>query len=616
MKKSVAQLTLAVLSLASCGVVWAADSVFQNPVADKQMEEAKRLTPQNKMLVERAIKEAKLTSQLPYFVVPAMSDVMRLPWTYPTDGVLNGELKVVAAQNEFEPASFELFSFTDRKDLTISVSALKDQAGTTMPASSVDVKVLKQWFQNGNAWVSYFQDVGLKLVPELLLHDENMVKVNLAEMANYARVKDGKQERFVWISAPAELDPNLFDPIAENFSDADTLQPFSLTKDEFKQFFATVHVPKTQKPGIYQGVITVSDKGNALAKIPLTVRVLPFELPMPMSYFDLNHPVIASIMGIVNRDDFAKGYPNNPELAKKKYKEAIINMRDHGVLWAAVPHDEEGFALLKELGMPTKPIIGHNFIPWYALNFGGRMTYDNVKKAEDAAVKFAEFYTKHLGHTDVLSSYGDEQGNAFMVTHRRAFKPFHQYDAKIGYAGHGSTLYKGGYMFKNFPLGISPDETDKIRPRKEIGDNYIGFYAGQHTGSENPQFVRRQHGMQGYLNNLSLIYNYEFAKGPWNDRATVLYKPMVLSYLNRGGLVDTIQWEGFREAIDDIRYATKLKQLAAEAIASNNIDRKLEGRKVLQYLALLDGSTMDLEVVRAEMINYIIKLLDLAQEKK
>jgi hypothetical protein len=93
---------------------------------------------------------------------------------------------------------------------------------------------------------------------------------------------------------------------------------------------------------------------------------------------------------------------------------------------------------------------------------------------------------------------------------------------------------------------------------------------------------------------------------------------MVLAYLNRGGLVDTLQWEGFREGIDDIRYATQLKLLVQEAVESGSTERMLEGKKALQYLALLNGAEMDVNVVRAEMINYILKLMQMrpAGEKR
>jgi hypothetical protein len=83
---------------------------------------------------------------------------------------------------------------------------------------------------------------------------------------------------------------------------------------------------------------------------------------------------------------------------------------------------------------------------------------------------------------------------------------------------------------------------------------------------------------------------------------------MVLAYATHEGLVDTLAWEGFREGVDDIRYATKLKQLAQQEIASGKVDRVYAGRKALQWLALLDATAADLHAVRLEMINMILKL--------
>jgi hypothetical protein len=60
-----------------------------------------------------------------------------------------------------------------------------------------------------------------------------------------------------------------------------------------------------------------------------------------------------------------------------------------------------------------------------------------------------------------------------------------------------------------------------------------------------------------------------------------------------------------------MRYATQLKLLAREAVGSGDTERKLTANKALQYLALLKPAEMDLDVVRAEMTEHILKLLAL-----
>ena len=582
-----------------------------HPVYRAQAERARRNTTVNRGRVGDALKAAGLAKgPLTWYAVPAMSDVRRLPDAYPEDGRVQGELAVVAAKGEFEPASFLIYAEGAQKGVELGVSDLKSEAGAVLPAAAVDLKVVKVWFQNGNAWISYFDDVGLALVPELLLHDEKLVKVDHGKVANYARLKDAKGERFVWISAPKELETAAFDPMNEPFADAPTLQPVDLDAGAFKQFFATVHVPAGQPEGVYRGTISVRRGGQALAAIPLVVRVLPFELPLARPYFDLDRDFIVSFMGGTSLSGLERTLGGDKKLAREMYRAYLVNQRDHGIVHPCVDQDAENFALLKELGLPTKPVMmGKNFMPWYALNYGGRMRFDQMMSAKKGAEQCADFYTNLVGHTDVLTSYGDEQGTAFVAAHRNAFAYFLDYGIKMGCAGHDALLYKGGYVYGVHPMGGEPDAQERIRPWNEIGDKYVGFYASQHTGSENPQFIRRQHGLLGYFNNLSMVFNYEFALGSWNDRANVLYKPMVVAYMNRGGLVDTLQWEGFREGIDDMRYATQLKLLARDAIASGNTRRLIAGKKALQYLALLKPDTMDLDGVRAEMTEHILNLL-------
>ena len=81
-----------------------------------------------------------------------------------------------------------------------------------------------------------------------------------------------------------------------------------------------------------------------------------------------------------------------------------------------------------------------------------------------------------------------------------------------------------------------------------------------------------------------------------------------LAYANGQGLMETIQYAGFREACDDIRYASYLLDLAERAAASDDVDVRLLGRKARLYLATLPGETMDLDAVRLEIVEKILAL--------
>ena len=579
-----------------------------NTVWNAQKARAKLAMPTNAARVKADLAAAKLPeAKIAWYEVPAMSDVMRIPDVYPVDGQVGGTVGATLAQGEFEAASFELFAFEDLDKVELKMSDLKGPGGTL----AADLRVVKCWFQNGNGWVSYFDDVGLKLTPELLLHDENLIEVDTEKAANYARVmKDGKATK-VWISAPKGLNANAFDPFDPGFRDAETLQPVALEKNAFKQFFLTFHAAKNQKPGVYRGMIAVKAGGKELASIPVAACVLPFELPMPRGYQNYDQLYVYACMGAgPSRERLIASCKGDKARAEKICRAWWQSLYDHSVFHA--PSVTEGnladVPMLKEIGFPLNPLWGHAGMPWYALNFGGRMRFEDYMKAQHAAKNRGAFYEKNFPGVQVLASYGDEQGAAFVTAHREAFEAFLDTNIRLGCAGHDALMNKGGYIYRFYPMGGSPNELEKARAWHEMGNDPVGFYASQHTGSENPQFVRMQHGMLGYLSGLTMTDNYIFETGRWNDRGSDLYKPMVITHANGDGLMETLAYAGFREGCDDIRYATYLKGLCFEAEKKGPLAAKVAARKALQYLALLKRDKMDLNAVREEVIEYILKL--------
>ena len=543
-----------------------------------------------------------------YYTVPAMSPKMRLPDVYPSDGNFAGTVRVAMAQDQYQDASFEVYPFKNIDKVNLKISALKSADGSTFAPENLDLKVVKVWYQNGNGWFSYFADPGLKLVPELLLHDENLIRVDTQKKANYARIQTAKGTKEIWISAPQKLNIG-FDPYQAGFADAKTLQPVAFNVGQFKQFILTAHATKDTKPGLYQGNITVTAKGKKPVLIPVEVKVLSFQLPLPKTNYDINKDFAVSLFSVwptLNTDS-------------KAFLPTLKNMRAHNLLQVGpmvlldTPPDqaEKQVQLMKEAGFSTSPIFAGGSFPQSA-----PYTLDKLVTVDRLSKDYHDFYVKHFGHTNVFIRKGDEVGAESIISFRPYWRIVHQNGMKTYIAGKSDTYFNtSGYALDGRPVAGFPEEADKVSKWNQIDNGYTGFYAGQHNGSENLAFVRRQHGLLSYLSNFDMVDNYQFAFGPWNDRAWDLYKPMVLAYPISDGLVDTLEWDGFRSGIDDIRYATKLRQLANAAIDSGNLDRVEAGRKVRQWFAMMDGSTVDLNTVRMEMIEKIENLMQMSNGK-
>lgn len=558
------------------------------------------------------------------YEVPPMSSVKRLPDSLPSDAVRTDCLRVIAAKGEYEPVSFVVVPHRSVDRFELKISDLKN-GKNTIPSSAVDAKVVKCWYQAGTAWYSYFADGNRReLVPELLLNDETLIRVDREKKENFLRV-DGKYE---WISYPKSEAKEAFNYLTAKVSDGRTLQPVTLTKNENKQFWLTVKVPKDIPDGIYNGTVGLFADGKKAGELALSVKVLPFELPMPKTYYDLTKPYLVTIYGSGIYD---LGYRLGMEretldfLQMKIYEDLLAHnvfncrsdltlarQKDRKLAVERLKHELE---MLKKAGFVTKPL----------LSLGWSFPLGNYAKAEvDQEFKnrideLAQIFQEVLGHHDVYITSWDEAPESFMVTMRK----FSEYSAskglKLWVTTHkGRQFNRAGYVidYANHGGHMDPEE---VAAWHSIGAK-VSSYAGPHTGPENPDVFRRLEGLARYKKNYDGSYNYKLysqlhptlykrqKSNVWNDFMDNEFRGFNLIYPTAGGPIDTLAWEGYREGIDDVRYATLLKQLADEAMAGDNYKAALVAKKALIWLWLMDADTADLNSVRLEMIDHIMKI--------
>lgn len=102
----------------------------------------------------------------------------------------------------------------------------------------MDLSVVKVWYQSGRG--IYIEKEKHYLVPELLLKDDGLVRLDTEQQVNFLKM-----------------------PMNE-MRDADELQAFDIPAGEVKQIWVTVQVPVDVATGEYSGTIqvTVGDEGD------------------------------------------------------------------------------------------------------------------------------------------------------------------------------------------------------------------------------------------------------------------------------------------------------------------------------------------------------------------
>ena len=81
-----------------------------------------------------------------------------------------------------------------------------------------------------------------------------------------------------------------------------------------------------------------------------------------------------------------------------------------------------------------------------------------------------------------------------------------------------------------------------------------------------------------------------------------------MAYPTADGVIDTIQWEGYREGIDDLRYLATLNATLRKAAVDS--PAAVQATQFLSELKKADLLKCDLDDIRKQMIDHILELLE------
>jgi len=245
---------------------------------------------------------------------PTAEHVKILPETYPVPGVSTDEISVIVCAGEYEPASFVVRAVTNITKLTAEAGRLQGINGF-IPGSNVDIRVVKCWYQDmGQGRCMLYSDSGRRvLVPELLLKDDSLVRVDRKTEDNYLKLRYPDGEKYVCISQKSGI-PGIGRDLKDfPVRDSSVLQPVDILPDSNKQFWLTIKVPEHTEPGIYTGKIELGAPNEEKKTLKLRVRVLPIKLSAPYYSSSIYY---SGLLNIKN---------------KEQYRKEIENLAAHGV---------------------------------------------------------------------------------------------------------------------------------------------------------------------------------------------------------------------------------------------------------------------------------------------
>jgi PKD repeat protein len=512
-------------------------------------------------------KTAYLTAHPGQSIVPypwdPSSSTRILPFNYAVPAAPSNNFSLEATRNQFESTSFVITAQKDLTNIGISIPDLKSEQGNSLSANSINVRTVKVWYQASpnDVWLNHNDYI---LAPELLLKDDGLVKVDYTNKINYLKVSINGSQQYIDISNPAAVFP-----ASATVTDASTLQPFSLAANENKQLWVTVHVPANTPAGDYKGNITITAASETPVIMPFTVMVLPFDLetaPLEYSLYYRGRIPATSQPGI-----------NSEYKTATQYSLELQDMKDHGVLYPVLYQGNDkmlgtALSLRAQSGLP----MDHIYV--VSLETGNPTTPAGLSALATQVTQWKSTTTQY-GFSNFYAYGIDEATGTTLQSERTAWQTAKQNGANIFVAGSPDAVNIVGDLLNVAVIAGNLNAT--LAAQWHSYGQRIFSYAHPQVGVEDPELYRKNYGFTlwnaGYDGAMNYAYQHSYGN-IWNDFDSVdqHYRDHVFAYPTSTGVIDTIQWEGWREGVDDTRYLATLKKkegsdVSGRAIVSNSL---------------------------------------------
>lgn len=499
-----------------------------------------------------------------------------LPWTKEIeDGSENRTIFIQGCPGEYEPASFVIRSGDKPLDNVILRNTDLIHQGaieTIIPKRQIDLRVVKCWFQAGTE-LHIPKGKQKILTPELLLKDDSIVQVDYQHQVNLIK--------------------NL-----SRIKDAKVLKPFSVPKQENKQIWLTVHIPPQARPGVYHGTIDIKASKSLIKSVSIELQVLPFILDDPILYYSIFYD------GDLIREGESDTLVRRERSAKRMLYE-LKDMKEHGIMNPVVTQfkwaPENLFRILRlrqEAGFSNETIY---YVAWPGFKKDG----EYLHRVEEHAKNAVEFLKKN-GVKDVYFYGFDELKEPDIGQSRPFYKKLRDAGARTFVAGAGN-FFTSLYPYLDIAILWGAQEQERLRNLiKEAHDHGIRawVYSFPQCGREEPETYRRNFGFLLWKLGFDGACNYQASMNhPWDDFDHPTFRDEIMTYPTIDGLIPTIQWEGWREGVKDIKYLSTALNL------SKKTSNKEAQAEFLKWVNNIDVNG-DLSQIRKKIIHYILAFLE------
>lgn len=514
-------------------------------------------------------------------------------------------LRLAGCQGQYVSATFVVGAREANIQNLLAVPSALSGPGGSIPAEAVDIRVLKWWYQVDKLPTEAGADFLLGnpatrvLAPGLLLHDDDLIRVMGGE--NYARLQNGE---YRWISDSTKMDNTypgdpVYNPTPSEFpiKDSEHLEQVQVPGGTYKQYWVTVRIPEGTVAGTYRGRIALRSSHGTL-DIEIELLVYPFQLEPSMLEYSIYYR--GMLLDWRQEGSIGSDYKTEAQLRAE-----FADMREHGI---TNPQSQQAYdpSALDEFRRYLQLRLEAGFTdPRYYCEGLFPSGYQDPAQAQALMQEMAQY-----GYTELYLYAAQEESPEGLLAQKPSLQALKAVGVKI--------VYAGSDIPELAPIlgGIIDLYNNADVPTRQISDKWhalgarVFSYNNPQSGTEYPEVYRRNYGLllwqAGYDGAMNYAYHTSFGF-VWNDFDDPKVWDHNMTYPTVDGVVDTIQWEGWREGIYDTRYlATLLKAIETARAQGRDVT---EAQNFVASLQEADLKGIDLNEVRARMASYIMRLL-------
>jgi hypothetical protein len=435
------------------------------------------------------------------------------------------------------------------------------------------------------------------------LKDDRLVKVDYTKKHNYLRQAGlPPEDPYVLISGDESRDISQIKP-----EDAAELQPVDIESHKNKQFWVTVRVPDHIPGGNYKGKLMLRAENVPNKELTINIHVLPFTLEKPALRYAIYYrgrislypPGDSRLRGHRN----INGVINSNWKSPTRYLAELENMKAHGVEYPTIYQNDEKL-FQRELDLRKKAGLPMGSLYSLGVQTGNSSSVDSILRLQSKVKKWKELGSRY----DVREFYVygiDEAKGDMLLSQRIPWSAVREAGGKVFAAiEKGKAAVMGEYLDTAIVPGFL--ESKESFQYHAIGKQVFS-YSNPQVGVEDPDIYRRNYGVRlwraGYDGAMNYAYQHS-ANHIWNDFDDNKYRDHVFAYPTVNGVIDTIQFEGFREGIDDVRYLTTLASAIKKA-SSSKLDEAAEAQNWIDRF----DPDKDTQEIRSECVGWIMRLL-------